>query len=254
VTVAAVRADGLSKRFRVLRSQKSVLRALRSLVGGEPVYRDHHVLRGLTFAMRPGEKVALVGRNGSGKSTLLRIISGIYEPSGGTVELSGRLAALFDPAIGFLREISVTDNIYLYGALHGISRDALAPCEQAILQHAALEHLAHAPLKDLSMGQVRRLAISVFMQNTADVLVFDEVLANLDDGFVQQAERYFAALAASDRTVIMTSHSAALLRRTCTRGLWLEDGDLRMDGPVDAVLDAYQRTFKTTDADGALSA
>ena len=75
-----------------------------------------------------------------------------------------------------------------------------------------------------------------------------------DAGFVEQAERYFAALAATDRTVIMTSHSAALLRHSCRRGLWLEEGELRMDGPVDAVLDAYQGAFQTTDADGALSA
>jgi lipopolysaccharide transport system ATP-binding protein len=238
-----VRAGGLSKRFLVLNSERTLLRALRSLVTGGSLRREHWVLRQLTFEIRRGEKLALLGKNGSGKTTLLRLLTGIYEQTSGTLAIDGSPRALLSCHAGFHRELPVLDNVYLFGALHGIGRDVLTPREPAILELAELEHLAYAPLKQLSTGQVQRLAVSVFSQTATDFLIFDEVLGNVDPGFVRQTEAFFSSLARSDKTVIMTSHDASLLRKYCRTAMWLDGGRVRMLGPIDEVIDDYERSF-----------
>jgi len=244
-----VRAQALSKRFLVLTSRKSTLRALRAWFSGGSVKREHWVLRDLTFQLEKGEKLALIGRNGSGKTTLLRLLTGIYEKSSGSLAVRGRPSALFDCSVGFHRDLPVVDNIYLFGALYGMSRPTLAPREQAVLRLAELEQLAHVPLKALSMGQIRRLGLSVFSQTTSGFLVLDEVLANADHGFRRKSERFFEAFADSDKTIIMASHDGSFLGRYCTRAIWLDDGRVRRDGPVDEVLEEYERTYDEEPAD-----
>jgi ABC-2 type transport system ATP-binding protein/lipopolysaccharide transport system ATP-binding protein len=219
------------------------------MVGGDSLRRERWALRDLTFTIAQGEKLALVGRNGCGKTTLLRLISGIYRPTSGRLEVGGVPATLLDCSSGFLRELSVVDNIYLFGALHGIDRAALAPCERRVLEQAELLPLAEAPLKDLSLGQVQRLGLSTFSHTRSDFLVLDEVIANLDPGFLQKIEGFFAAIADSDRTVIMTSHDASFLRRYCSTALWLEDGRIRRKGPFREVIDEYEATFGAVPAE-----
>jgi ABC-2 type transport system ATP-binding protein len=233
VSAPCVRADRLSKRFSLITSKRSTLRTLLALVGGEPLQREHWVLKELTFEIQPGDKLALIGRNGSGKTTLLRILTGIYRQTAGSLVLTRRAGALLDCSSGFQRELSVLDNLYLFGALRGIGREILQPREQSILELAELEEFAHTPLKDLSLGQTRRLALSVFSQTRSDFLVFDEVLTNLDPGFRHKAGAFFGALA----------NSSSFLRTYCTKALWLEDGRLRRAGPLAEVLDEYEASF-----------
>jgi ABC-type polysaccharide/polyol phosphate transport system ATPase subunit len=238
-----VRADRLSKRFLVLKSQKSLLRALRSVAGGKSLRREHWVLRDLTFDIRKGEKVALLGRNGSGKTTLLRLLTGIFEQTGGTLLVRSRPRALFSCSIGFLRDLPVVDNLYLFGAIHGIDRSVLAPREGEILDTAEVRHLAYSPMKELSLGQVQRLALSVFSQTPSDFLIFDEVLSNVDHGFLRQSEAYFDSLTRSDRTILLTSHDASFLRKHCERAIWLDGGMVKMSGPFETVIGEYERSF-----------
>ena len=239
----SVRARGLMKHFRVLRRQRTVLRALRALTDPSILRRDLLALDDVSFDVAAGEKVALVGRNGSGKTTLLRILTGIYERTWGELWMAAEARPLFSHTIGLAGELPVESNILLFGAMHGMDRAFLRPRVDTILDLAGLHELRFALLKELSTGQQQRLALSIFFQAPSPFLVFDEDLTNVDQGFLRTCERYFDELVSSDRTVVMTGHDSRWLRRYCRTALWLDGGRLRMHGPADEVLDAYDRSF-----------
>jgi ABC-type polysaccharide/polyol phosphate transport system ATPase subunit len=240
---AAARARGLGKRFLVLRSKRTALAALRAWRGGESLRREKWVLRDVDFEIERGAKVALVGRNGSGKTTLLRLLSGIYSPTCGSLYVPSRPRPLFDCAIGVNQELSVEENVFLFGAVHGLGRGALEARMDELLARAGLSDVAHVPLKDLSTGQAQRLAFSIFAETAADFLILDEVLANVDRGFVEESGRFFRALVDSPRTVIFTSHDADFLATYCAQAMWLDDGRIRLKGDIDRVLREYERSF-----------
>jgi lipopolysaccharide transport system ATP-binding protein len=249
VTVC-VRAERLSKRFMILQSRRSAFRAVAAVVRRQALRREHWILRGVSFQIARGDKVAILGRNGSGKTTLLRMIMGIYAPTSGTLMVDVEPSALFDCDVGFNGELQVVDNLYLFGAIHGIRRRDLAPRERIVLEQAGMEHLAYARMKDLSPGQLQRLALAVFAQTKSDFLIFDEVLENVDQAFAMEAQAFFAGLARSDKTLIMTSHNAEFLARYCQSAIWLEGGAMRMHGPFDEVVREYQREIELR-SDGA---
>jgi ABC-type polysaccharide/polyol phosphate transport system ATPase subunit len=206
--------------------------------------RERWVLRDVSFQIERGDKVALIGRNGSGKSTLLRLIAGIYDKTGGELRVTGNPRPLLNCSAGLRGELTVVDNIYLFGAVHGLSRRALRALEQSILDRTELGHLADSPLKDLSVGQVQRLALTVFSLAPSDFLMFDEVIGHVDHGFRLGFDRFFASLADSDKTLVMTSHDATLLRRFCRKALWLDAGTVRRFGPIHDVVDEYEDSFR----------
>lgn len=240
--------DRLAKCFAVRTARPSLLGTLQSAARGRSLAQPKWVLRDVSFEIRRGEKVAVVGRNGCGKTTLLRILCGISDASSGELRVRGAVCALFDAAVGVLGDLPLVDNIFLFGAMHGISRAELAGEVDAILAQADLAPLRYAPYRDLSLGQRQRFALAVFARSAGDIVIFDEAMANVDAGFLQTTLRWFDALAATDRTVIVTSHSAALLRRTCSRAIWLDGGRVRLDGPIDAVLDAYEQALHAAEA------
>jgi ABC-type polysaccharide/polyol phosphate transport system ATPase subunit len=243
MSALAIRARGLVKHFHVLRRQRTVLRALRALRNPSALRRELIALDDVSFDVASGEKVALVGRNGSGKTTLLRVLAGIYQRTSGDLWMAAEPRPLFSHAIGLAGELPVESNIVLFGAMHGMDRAFLRPRVDTILDLAGLHELRFALLKELSTGQRQRLALSVFFQAPSPFLVFDEALTNVDQGFLRTCERYFDAVASSDRTVVMTGHDSRWLRRYCRTALWLDGGRLRMHGPADEVLDAYDRSF-----------
>src|SRR5262249_16329079 len=161
-------------------------------------------------------------RNGSGKTTLLRILAGIYQQTSGRLVVNGSPRPLFSCSTGFRQEFSVVDNIYLFGALHGLSRGVLRPLEQSLLEQTALTALASTAMKDLSLGQAQRLALAIFALTQGDFLILDEVaahIANVDRGFRLELEDYFERIATSSGALLMTSHDPLLLRRYCRTAL-----------------------------------
>jgi ABC-type polysaccharide/polyol phosphate transport system ATPase subunit len=244
VTGLAAHAAGLGKRFLVLRSKRTALAALRAWRHGESLHCEKWVLRELSFEIRRGAKLALVGCNGSGKTTLLRLLCGIWSPTCGTLVVPSRPRPLFDCGIGFSKELAVAENVFLFGAVHGLDRRALTLRMGDLLERAELSELAQAPLRDLSTGQVQRLAFSIFAETKADFLIFDEVLANVDRGFANEAGRFFRSLAASPRTIVFTSHDADFLATYCDQAIWLDGGRVRLHGAVESVLREYERSFE----------
>jgi ABC-type polysaccharide/polyol phosphate transport system ATPase subunit len=223
----------------VLKQQRTTFRVLRALVMRQALKRELWALRDLSFDVSEGEKLALVGKNGSGKTTLLRVLTGIYERSAGDLRIVGEPKALFKFWIGQNADLSVVDNIYLFGAVHGMGRDFLTPRLEEILDDAGIQATRFSPLRDLSLGQRQRLALAVFFQTPADFMIFDESLAYVDQGFARRCEAFFQSVADSPRTIIMTSHDHEFLRRHCRRALWLDEGAIRRDGPAAEVIDAY---------------
>lgn len=239
-----VRLERVGKRFLVPRAQRTALRVVRALVRGDSLREELWALRDVSFALPAGGHVALIGRNGSGKTTLLRLLAGILAPTVGTLEVASRPRALFSTSIGFSTELSAADNVFLFGAVHGMTRQYLTPRLETIIRRAGLDELRHAPLKDLSMGQVQRLALSIFAETPERFLVFDEVLGNVDRGYARTADAYFRGLAAEGRTIVMTSHDPAFLRPYCERAIWIENGRVHRDGPFDPVMREYESSFE----------
>ena len=244
MSAPSVRLEHVAKRFMIPHTQRTTLRVVKALLRREALRHELWALEDVSFALQPGERLALVGRNGSGKTTLLRLLSGILAPTSGTIALASRPRALFSTSIGFSTELTVADNVFLFGAIHGLTRRVLEPRQQDIIARAGIAHLMHTPLKDLSMGQVQRLALSIFAESTGRFLIFDEVLVNVDRGFARTADAYFRSLAQSGRTLVMTSHDPAFLASYCDRAIWIDAGRVRLDGAFDDVMRAYEQSFE----------
>jgi ABC-type polysaccharide/polyol phosphate transport system ATPase subunit len=251
VSAHAVRLEHVGKRFLVPRTQRTALRALRAIVRGEPLRHELWALEDVSFSLPVGSRIALIGRNGCGKTTLLRLLSGILMPTMGVLEVASKPRALFSTTVGFSAELSVADNVYLFGAIHGMTRSALLPRHEEIIARAGIAHLTHSYLKDLSVGQIQRLGLSVFAETDGRFLIFDEVLGNVDRGFARTTDAFFRSLADSGRTIVMTSHDPAFLRAHCERAIWIDGGRVREDGPFDAVMRGYERSFDGDPCDPA---
>ena len=240
-----VKVKNLSKRFFVLKKEVTAFRMLKALLSREPLKRELWALRDISFEIKKGEKLAIIGKNGAGKTALLRILTGIYDKTSGVLEVESVPKAIFKLSIGLNARLSVADNISLLGALHSIPKDVLKSKKQEILEIAELGQVEFSLLKKLSTGQQQRLALSVFFQAMGNFFIFDESTAFVDMGFAYKSKKYFERLFSPNTTLIMVSHDMSLLRRYCSKALWLDEGRIRMQGEVDKVIDEYERCSKT---------
>ena len=202
--------------------------------------RAAFTLRDVDLEVSQGESVALLGRNGSGKSTVLRLIAGIYQPTSGTIETSGRITAVIELGAGFHPELTGAENIALYAAVLGLTRKELAERYDEIVEFAAMPDFLDTPLKYYSSGMEARLAFSVAVCLQPDILLLDEVLAVGDQAFRERCLERLRQYHARGGTLILVSHELDQVRELCTRGVWLEEGEIVMDGAIDAVLAAYR--------------
>jgi ABC-type polysaccharide/polyol phosphate transport system ATPase subunit len=201
--------------------------------------RRRRVLHGVTFEVKQGEKVGIIGPNGSGKSTLLKVICGILEASDGAVRASGQVAPLLELGAGFDTEISVADNIVLYGTLLGRSRADMVAKIDEILAFAELEEYRDVPVRALSSGMVARLGFAIATDIEPDILILDEVLSVGDEVFRKKSRRRIEELWKGHVTVLIVSHELQFVRESCDRAVWLQAGEVQMDGPAASVVDAY---------------
>ena len=236
-----VKAQNLSKSFHIRKNERTFLRTIKSFCRAKYDSDELCVLKDISFEIKRGDKVAIIGRNGCGKTTLLRILAGTYDFTSGRLSVNGNPTILFKSAVGTCSELTVVDNIYLFGAIYGLDRSFLKEKMDEILEVAELTRLAFCPLKELSRGQVVRFAFSVFSLAEGDFLMFDESLMSVDMGFAEKCKAYFKNLASSDKTVIMTSHNTNFLNDYCKIALWIDDGRIRMLGEVNEVIVAYER-------------
>ena len=210
----------------------------------ELFFKEFRALNHVSFKVSRGEVVGLVGTNGSGKSTMLKCIAGVLEPSGGSITVRGNIAPLIELGAGFDPELTARENIYLNGALLGYTKEFIDGHLQDIIDFAELQDFMDMPLKNYSSGMVARIAFAIATVTEPDVLIVDETLSVGDVFFQEKCEARIKSFIDSGHvTVLFVSHSIEQVERICTRAVWIEKGQQRMDGPVEEVCRAYRAQF-----------
>lgn len=196
-------------------------------------------LRNVTLSVQQGESVGIIGKNGAGKSTLLSLISGLATPDRGTITVRGRVAPLLALGAGFHPDLTGRENLLLNAALMGFSESKIRSLQEQIIEFSGIGEFIDEPLRTYSNGMTMRLAFSIAITVDPEILIVDEVLAVGDESFTQKCLQRIRERRKLGRTFICASHSPAMLRMLCDRGVWLDSGELMMQGPVDDVLAAY---------------
>lgn len=199
-------------------------------------------LKDVSFAIKPGEVVGIIGRNGAGKSTLLKILSRITEPSAGKVELYGRVGSLLEVGTGFHSELSGRENIFLNGSLLGMTRSEIRAKFDAIVEFAEVDKFIDTPVKRYSSGMYVRLAFAVAAHLDPEILILDEVLSVGDASFQKKCLGKMSEVSQDGRTVIFVSHNMSTVVRICSRCILIDGGKIEDDGPVDSVIRRYLET------------
>ncbi len=241
-----IRVAGVSKRFRrTLPGDR--LRTLKSALVGGPRTRDLPreetipALEEVSFEVARGESFGLIGGNGSGKSTLLKLVAGMLRPTTGELAVDGRVAALIELGSGFHPEISGRENVYINGAVLGLSRRQIDRRYREIVDFSGLADFMEEPVKNYSSGMYVRLGFAVAIHTDPDVLLVDEVLAVGDEAFAHRCIRRIQEFLAAGRTLLLVSHSLDLVAELCDRVLWLDRGHQRLTGDPRRVIDAYRQ-------------
>jgi ABC-type polysaccharide/polyol phosphate transport system ATPase subunit len=208
-------------------------------------FSDFYAVKEVSFTVEAGERLGIVGHNGAGKSTLLKALCRIYDPSGGTIHVEGRVAPLLEIGAGFHPEFSGRENIYLNGAILGYSKAQLAAIEHEVIAFAGLEEFIDTPVKYYSTGMYMRLAFSLATSVDPDILVLDEVFAGGDANFVQKATARMHRMIESASILIVVSHDMHLVKSLCTRVICMDHGRVKEDGPADVVLANYLASGST---------
>jgi len=200
-------------------------------------------LRNVSFTVRQGEAIGVIGRNGQGKSTLLKLVAEVVLPDEGAVRVHEGVAPLIEITGGFVDDLSVRDNVYLTAGLHGMTKAQIDERFSRIIDFAEIGDFLDTPYKHLSSGMKVRIAFSVISQLEEPIILVDEVLAVGDKAFREKCYRRIEELLAGGRTLFFVSHNEKDLRRFCTRGLYLDKGSLVMDAPVADVLARYAADY-----------
>jgi ABC-type polysaccharide/polyol phosphate transport system ATPase subunit len=236
-----IHVDRVWKRFAAQRSASTLTERLRTAAGQlRSAKQWTWALADISLSVEPGEAVGLIGDNGSGKSTLLKIVNGTMTPYAGNVEVAGRVGALIDVRSGIHPELTGRENVYLVGALLGLSRRAVAARFDQIVGFAQLEHAIDRQVKYYSTGMQMRLGFAVAAFLEPEILLVDEVLAVGDAGFQQRCLDSMRELLAAGTTLVLVSHDLAAVQAMCRRVVWLSDGLVAGNGPANEVLSSYR--------------
>jgi ABC-2 type transport system ATP-binding protein len=234
----AVEAVNVSKKFRLFKERNNSLKAT-IMRGRRVIAEDFWALRDVSFAVEQGETFGLIGENGSGKSTMLKCLTKILRPNEGTVSINGKVSALLELGAGFHPELSGRENVFLNGAILGLSQKELRRRFDEIVDFAGVGPFIDEPVKNYSSGMYVRLGFSVAINVDPDVLLVDVVLAVGDESFQRKCNEKFAELRNNGKTIVLVSHSMYSVQNLCHRVAWFEHGHLVQVGPPNEVIEAY---------------
>ena len=242
----AVSVRGLSKSYTIAHeaqqhtlATEALVHSLKNLGRKAPQRETFWALTDVSFDIAKGDVVGIIGRNGAGKSTLLKVLSRITEPTTGQIELYGRVGSLLEVGTGFHPELTGRENIFLNGAVLGMSRREIAKHFEAIVEFAGVEKFLDTPVKRYSSGMYVRLAFAVAAHLEPEILIVDEVLAVGDAEFQKKCLGKMQDVASRGRTVLFVSHNMTSVLQLCTQAIFLHQGQVCMQGPVAAVVDRY---------------
>ncbi len=236
-----IEVSDVTMRFRIANDRinsfkEFIVKSLRRQI----TYRDFYALKHVSFDVRRGEVVGLIGRNGAGKSTLLKVISGILKPTGGSAAVYGNVAPMLELGSGFDMDMTGRENIYLNGAILGYTKEFLDEKYPGIVEFSGIEDFIDVPLRNYSSGMIARLAFSIATVVQPEILIVDEVLSVGDADFRQKSLNRMMELMSGGTTVLYVSHDLKSIREMCTRVVWLDHGEVKMFGDTQAVCDAYE--------------
>lgn len=243
VGTGGITVDNAGIRFRRNRRTR---RNFKDLFGGRArrtLASEFWALRNVSFTVKPGEAIGVVGRNGQGKSTLLKLVAGVILSDEGSVDVHGGVAPLIEITGGFVDDLTVRDNVYLTAGLHGMKRAEIAARFDEIVAFAEIGDFLDTPYKHLSSGMKVRIAFSVVSRLEEPIILVDEVLAVGDKGFKEKCYSRIEELLTGGRTLFFVSHNEKDLRRFCERGLYLDKGKLVLDAPIAEVLAKYNADY-----------
>lgn len=237
----AIHIENLHVRYREL-TVSSIKRSL--LRGGIKNSRYTHALKGISLDVEQGEILGIIGKNGSGKSTMLNTMAGIFAPDSGVIDLGGRSVALLALGVGFQGKMSGRENIILSGLLMGFSEKYVREKMPEIIEFSELGTFIDKPVNTYSKGMYSKLAFSITAFLETEIILIDEVFSVGDEHFKKKSFAKMKELISDkNRTVMIVSHSLSTLRKLCTKMLWLHEGEVRMIGDTQEVLDAYEQNM-----------
>ena len=234
----AIIVDNVSKRFKVYYDKPNTLKE-RLVFWNKTKVNYHQVLKNINIDRKKGETVALIGVNGSGKSTLLKLMTKIIYPTEGKVITNGKLTSLLELGAGFHPDFTGRENIYFNASIFGLSAAEIDARVQDIIDFSELGEYIDTPVRTYSSGMYMRLAFSVAINVDAEILLIDEILAVGDQHFQDKCFAKLEELKKSDKTIVIVSHSLGAVKKLCTRGIWIYNGEVRKDGDIKDVIDEY---------------
>ena len=238
-----IKAENVSVKYLMTYDRiQSIKEYLVQLVKGKIQYEEFWALKSVSFEVKKGEVLGIIGHNGAGKSTLLKVISGILKPTTGNVQVNGTVVPMLELGSGFDFDLTGRENVFLNGAILGYSEQFLKEKYEEIVDFSELGQFIDVPLRNYSSGMVMRLAFSIATVVRPDILIVDEILAVGDAAFQEKSKKRMLELMGGGTTVLFVSHSIQQIREMCNKVIWLEHGQVAMAGAAASVCDTYEFT------------
>jgi lipopolysaccharide transport system ATP-binding protein len=238
--MSAIIVDSISKKFRIPHEKKTtVFQNIVGLIKRQFSYEEFWALKDVSFEVKKGEALGIIGRNGSGKSTLLKILAMVLYPDGGSVALNGKVASFLELGVGFQSELTARENVYIYSSILGLSRKHVDKVYDDIFDFAELKKFENMKLKSFSSGMYLRLAFSTAIHATPDTLLIDEVFAVGDEAFQKKCRDKMNQFKAEGKTIVFVSHALNTVKELCQRAILLNEGRIVTMGDTEKVITDY---------------
>jgi ABC-2 type transport system ATP-binding protein/lipopolysaccharide transport system ATP-binding protein len=239
-----IKISGVSVKYRLIKEKRKTLQEyiIHRLKGRRMDYEDFWALKSIDLEVYKGEALGIIGHNGAGKSTLLKVIAGVLKPTGGYVEVNGKIAPLIELGAGFDMELTGKENVYLNASILGLSRKEINRKFEKIVEFSELSDFIHSPLKSYSSGMLSRLGFAIATEVDPDILIIDEVLAVGDEHFKRKCGERIAGFKKMGTTMLFVSHEMNDVKKLCDKVLWLDHGMSRMYGDSELVTNEYRKT------------
>jgi len=234
----AIEVKNVTKTFKLFYDKPHTLKE-RLVFWNKKASEEHIVLKDISLEIKPGETVGLIGVNGSGKSTLLKLMTKILYPTSGKIITHGKLTSLLELGAGFHPDFTGRENIYFNASIFGLSKKEIDARLDDIIEFSELGEFIDSPVRTYSSGMYMRLAFSVAINVDAEILLIDEILAVGDQHFQEKCLEKLKELKNSDKTIVIVSHSISSIKQLCDRAIWLYEGEKKLDGNVNEVIDEY---------------
>ena len=239
----AILVENVTKRFRIPTERKITIyeNLIGLLRGGAHAYEVFDALQDVSFSVKHGETFGVIGPNGCGKSTLLKVLAGVLYPDSGRVKINGKIAPFLELGVGFQPELSARDNVYLYGAIMGLTHKDVDARYEEIMDFSELKRFENMKLRNFSSGMYVRLAFATAIQTDPDVILVDEVLSVGDESFQKKCGEKIDEIRRAGKTILLVSHSLDTVRSLCRRCLLMKSGKMMALGETKDVLAEYER-------------